>query len=224
MIEKSSRTGRKYVSVHLRFEEVLMLISHHNLSKYLALLCFGWEKLRYIECLLPAGHVGILMLCVWWRRGRKNWNGFSSWKRMERKVQTKRSYHPAWSQSNQWKMPTISLGGTSNISQCCCLLDLWNFFSSLWFDISSLVYHFSLTCYLGPVALLKLCQRVSSHSFNPTCFGPSSCPFSIFNSIWLKLEPLQGGRSAKLNLGSGRGKEHNGVVWGQKKRGLLSNL
>jgi len=39
MIEKSSRTGRKYVSVHLRFEEVLMLIFHHNLSKYLALFC-----------------------------------------------------------------------------------------------------------------------------------------------------------------------------------------
>lgn len=49
MIEKSSRTGGKYVSIHLRFEEVLMLIFRYILSKYLILLMLsGWEKLSHV--------------------------------------------------------------------------------------------------------------------------------------------------------------------------------
>lgn len=49
MIEKSSRTGGKYVSIHLRFEEVLMLIFRNILSKYLILLMLsGWEKLSHV--------------------------------------------------------------------------------------------------------------------------------------------------------------------------------
>lgn len=37
MVEKSSRTGGKYVSVHLRFEEVVILIYHN----YFVLLILG---------------------------------------------------------------------------------------------------------------------------------------------------------------------------------------
>lgn len=56
MIKKSSRTGGKYVSVHLRFEEVIILVFHtKRLTKF---------KFYVINYLFLIGHGGLFMLLV----------------------------------------------------------------------------------------------------------------------------------------------------------------
>lgn len=63
MIENSSRDDGKYVSVHLRFEEVLMLLQHllENLFVSSFLLLFVMLITSHIGTL---GHGSFLLLCI----------------------------------------------------------------------------------------------------------------------------------------------------------------
>ena len=103
MIVRSSMTGGKYVSVHLRFEEVLKLIYYSILSKVSVpwnILCWAcWGSISYNDKHIPhlLGHGGLLMLFVWWRGCWKVWNAFISGKRVEGEVQKKRSRLRSWS-------------------------------------------------------------------------------------------------------------------------------
>lgn len=59
MIEKSSRTGGKYVSVHLRFEEVIRMLIFHFVRKYFVLMLKRSTKFKLIIILF-------LTIRTWW--------------------------------------------------------------------------------------------------------------------------------------------------------------
>ena len=81
MKEQSANHGGKYVSVHLRFEEVCSMWRRDTF-----VFIMGWRK-RYNKLFIHvAGHGSVLLLCIWWWQPRKARYGCSKRARMERKI------------------------------------------------------------------------------------------------------------------------------------------
>lgn len=105
MKERSANNSGKYISVHLRFEEV---------SLYIEALYFVWSAMKILGKHLSSfciGHGCFLLLYIWWRRWRKKRHGCCKGERLEGKIYKTWSGYSSWSNQVEWEMSLNTVGG-----------------------------------------------------------------------------------------------------------------
>lgn len=73
MVKNSSASGGKYISIHLRFEEVFSLTIIYILVFYYYFPCIYFKRLNYLCPII--GYGSILMLHLWWWSKGEKRNG-----------------------------------------------------------------------------------------------------------------------------------------------------